>query len=224
MRMRKTTPALRYSRVGPWASLAALALMGMVALQARGEAKHPSWKEPVRATPVPDEKSPSQEAVRFINPARPGVGEFDAELIRRARGEWVIVSLAPSAATSEVAKLDPRATAPSESDERGVEASLRAYEQALEGRDLDQLARIWIMNPIEREELRRFFERAESVRVAIDPTQLVVNGNRAVLRFAQRFAASLRPGLGRSFRAFERALAARDAYGTWSLDQLSRPN
>ena len=220
VRIGKTRAALS-PRVGLRAPLAALALMGMLASQARAEARHPSQPDPEAS--ARGESSPVRERSRSAD-ASPGMGEFDAELIRRARGEWVIVSLAPSAPTGEVAMADPRAAAPSASDEQGVQASLRAYEQALEGRDLEQLARVWIMNPTEREELRRFFARAESVSVVTDPTHLVIQGNRAALRFAQRFAASLRPGLGRAFRSFERALAAHDAYATWSLDQLSHPN
>ncbi len=187
-----------------------LALLGM-ASQARGEARPPiELESPGRA--------------ESSAPARAGLGEFDAALIRRAHGEWVIVSLTPRAATGDESTSLDRSAPPTESDERGVHASLRAYEQALEGRDLDHLGRVWIMNPLEREELRRFFERADAVSVAIDFTDLFVDGDRAVLRFAQRFAASLRPDFGRAFRAFDRALAARDAYGTWSLDQVTRHN
>jgi ketosteroid isomerase-like protein len=110
--------------------------------------------------------------------------------------------------------------APSESDRRAVAATLEEYERALEGRDLDRLARIWIMNPAERGEFERFLEGRTAIRVTVEPLELSVDGDRAWVRFQQSIAAAIRPLLERGDLAFWRALAARDAYGGWSLDRL----
>ena len=151
--------------------------------------------------------------------------ELEAQLMRRAGGEWVIVSLGPRVPETPQTPLPPAAPAAdtprstaSVTDYIGVQATLREYERALEKRDAALLARVWIMNPSELAQFEWLFGESAAISVSIDDSDIEIDGDRASMRFAQTFVVSRRsPHFG---RRSSRSLVARDAAGSWELDTI----
>lgn len=143
---------------------------------------------------------------------------LEAELLRRMGGEWVIVSLTPLAPDPvPLSAEDPQTAA----DRSGVQAALHAYRSALESRDPLMLARVWIMNPAEQEQVQRLFAGSQSIRVTLEDPEVVVVSDRALARFQQRVVVSERPWWSLALRpASWRSLLARDETGTWALEDV----
>lgn len=143
----------------------------------------------------------------------------EAELVRRSGGEWVIVELHPQA-------IEPGSLKAAPAQRQGLphaalEETLQAYERAFERRDEAGLARVWLMNPSEREEVGRMFRSSDGISVAISDPVVEVAGDHAKLRFDQRFSLMRSPGISRAFGgAYRRALAASDSVGKWAIDSL----
>lgn len=143
--------------------------------------------------------------------------QMEAQLVRRDRGEWLIVRMTES--PQEAAPPVPsRGNGP---DEQELLATLAAYERALENRDEGALSQVWAMNPTERSAMERMFERGERISVRISDPAIAVSGDRASMAFQQRFAMAGGPGSSRIARLYWRALAASDSVGSWALDTLS---
>lgn len=149
---------------------------------------------------------------------------MEAELVRRASGEWVIVGLRSTAREPVPASTRPptlRGSAESE-----VLETLDRYEQALESGKPDRLAQVWVMNPSERAQIARLMEQSDGLTVSISDPSISVDGNQAQLAFDQSFEIARSPGLGgfaRVDRALRRALGARDSVGDWGLEEVSNP-
>jgi hypothetical protein len=152
------------------------------------------------------------------------LSELEADLVRRQGGEWVIVRLAPR---SEATAIAPPA-APSSgdplaelSDYVAVQSALAEYERAIEKRDAGRLAQVWMMNPTEQAQFQYLFDESRSISVFIEDSNINVSGDRASLRFAQRFVVSRRGDAPRRFkRRSHRSLFASDAPGSWDIDKV----
>lgn len=149
------------------------------------------------------------------------VSHIRADVVRRSGGEWVIVNLA-LASVGAAAVTAPSGTASRIEDQPGLQAMLREYGRAFEEQDAQRLAAVWLMNPLEREEIDRLFAEMTSVDVSVSRPALRLQGrDRGSLEFDQHFVVSGLPPAGYSVRtAFRRALAAHDDYGDWSVDKV----
>ncbi len=157
-----------------------------------------------------------------FEPSALSSARLQALLIRRGGGEWVIVSLTALAETAHPGLPVARSTASRsasgapEMEKPTIRAVLRDYERAIEGRDARRLAQVWIMNPFEREHMRRLFEESRVISVSVEETNLEIDGDRALLLFDQQLTASRQRRFARAFkRGFQRTLAARDRLGNW---------
>lgn len=180
--------------------------------------------EPAPAEPATSVASaPAEPAVGPLSWSDPGqrksVTRLRADLVQRAGGEWVIVSLAPDDGKSApLAGGRPATGAVAD----GLRAALKRYTVAFEERDADRLGQVWLMNPYERDVVDQLFAWTSMVAVSIDGLTMQVDGGRARMAFDQEFVMSSRPRVASlARRAFERALAASDAAGAWDLDSLT---
>jgi len=157
---------------------------------------------------------------------RATVSQLEAELVRRQGGEWVIVSLTPRSTLVEESPPaapasmggDPMASV---SDYVAVQSALAEYEHAIERRDSARLAQVWMMNPAEQAHFQYLFDESRSISVSIEDSNINLQGDRASLRFAQRFEVSRRGDAPRGFkRRSHRALFASDAAGSWDLESV----
>jgi hypothetical protein len=143
--------------------------------------------------------------------------QMEADLVRRERGEWVIVRMTESPEDAS----PPEPTTANGPREQELRATLEAYERALEERDGAALSQVWAMNPAERTTVERMFERGDRISVRISDAEIAVSGDRARIAFRQRFSLAGGPSSNRLARIYWRALAASDSVGSWALDSLS---
>lgn len=226
--MRSATPMVTLERCGATRSrkpgarslgAAASVLLGLV-LSLAGAPSQQAMAEAGVATPtwlgVPD------------GDAHTAVAELEARLVRRQGGEWVIVSLAPRGAGGPAELAPPASPAASDggavadlSDYVAVQSTLHEYERAIEKRDAARLSQVWMMNPAEQAHFQYLFDESRSISVSIEDSDIDLDGDRASMRFAQRFVVSRRGDAPRGFkRRSYRALFASDAAGSWDIDAV----
>ena len=133
-----------------------------------------------------------------------------AEMIQRQGGEWVIVNV-------DAKPLESRSTpqAQARTDPR-LQTILREYERAFDERDPQRLARVWVMNPVERSQVENLF-RSPQIDLTIVNATLTRGSGRAVLEFDQLLEVWRRPARSVD-HLFHRSMAASDGYGDWDLE------
>ena len=210
-----------YVKLRPWVQVGSC-LLGMCAVSCTSVS--PAGSGPVALAPEQQRVATPDLGTVLLGRRSSTVraARMEAELVRRASGEWVIVGMRSSPREAAGPSLRPPAV--SGSAEAELLDTLDRYEQALESGDADRVARVWVMNPSERAQITRLMEQGEGVSVSISDPFISVNGNHAQLAFDQSFQIARRPGLGgfgRMDRALRRALGARDSVGDWGLDEVS---
>jgi len=118
-----------------------------------------------------------------------------ASLVRRPGGEWMILSIEPrdTPAAGGGGSMSAAGFTPSDSSEserKAVLAVLQEYERAFEAHDLDQLQRVWVLNPLERRSLQDLFSEPASGHIRVRVTSLVASEDKATVDFEQSFESS----------------------------------
>jgi len=149
-------------------------------------------------------RDPDGEAVRteFLVDGRPVAAGESFDFAPEQAGTFVVAVRAvdASGARSELERRvevtaprapDPVPAPPRTVDpEQGALAALERYRTAYEARDLESLARVWIMNPKQREAMAQLFEHADAIDVAIERQGTAVSGEIVSIDFDQAVRAT----------------------------------
>jgi hypothetical protein len=92
----------------------------------------------------------------------------------------------PAPVVARTAPPEPPATAAPHRDPREAAlAALGEYKAAYESRNIDRLARVWIMNATQRARMKDTFENADSIDVRIEQRDVVVEEDSVTINFRQ---------------------------------------
>jgi serine/threonine-protein kinase len=92
----------------------------------------------------------------------------------------------PAPVVARTAAPEPPATAVPHRDPREAAlAALAEYKAAYESRNIDRLARVWIMNATQRARMKDTFENADSIDVRIEQRDVVVEEDSVTINFRQ---------------------------------------
>jgi serine/threonine protein kinase len=80
---------------------------------------------------------------------------------------------------------EPAKTVPHRDPREAALAALAEYKAAYESRNIDRLARVWIMNATQRARMKDTFENADSIDVRIEQRDVVVEEDSVTINFHQ---------------------------------------
>jgi hypothetical protein len=119
----------------------------------------------------------------------------------------------------------PPPSVPSESPralEEGVRELLRRYEQALEGRNIEVLKRLWPgLQGAQEEAIRREFMFARRIDVTIEGVDITVSSTTATARFIRRYQILTVDGQRPPTTTTRTTLSARRTGNDWLIDHMS---
>jgi serine/threonine-protein kinase len=172
----------------------------------RIEANHPDG-DPITTRFLLDGKPVAEGSLFTFRADKPGnfvltaratdpqgaVASVDRRIEVRAKAEPAPVPAPEPARTQTAAPALARATPPEESanaaphrDPREAAlAALAEYKAAYESRNIDRLARVWIMNATQRARMKDTFENADSIDVRIEQHEVVVEEDSVTINFRQ---------------------------------------
>jgi serine/threonine-protein kinase len=97
---------------------------------------------------------------------------------------------APAAVARAVPSEAPAKTAPHRDPREAALAALAEYKAAYESRNIDRLARVWIMNATQRARMKDTFENADSIDLRIEQRDVVVEEDSVTINFRQELSLS----------------------------------
>jgi serine/threonine-protein kinase len=169
------------------------------------------------ASPPPATQSPSPPPAA----GAPGANPPPAE--RAAPPPATVPSPAPVPPATRTTPPPP--SLPSESPralEEGVRELLRRYEQALEGRNIEVLKRLWPgLQGAQEEAIRREFMFARRIDVTIEGVDVTVSGTTATARFIRRYQILTVDGQRPPTTTTRTTLSARRTGNDWLIDHMS---
>lgn len=148
---------------------------------------------------------------------------LEADLVR-TRGGWQIeriVSRDNGDSLPAVASRGAPTSRDSLEAHSSALAALGEYQNAMTSCDLGALSRIWIMNRAERLNLEGFCRRFEGISVSVSGLGVEVDGDKGVVRFAQRVRYKRPGGQVQNAISSLRAALVRRSGGEWAIWSLS---
>ena len=133
---------------------------------------------------------------------------LEAELFQRGDGSWAISRITLAEDGALAADQKPLTDFPE------FAAVLKTYRRALLYGDFGRLSKVWVMNPVEREQMRDLLNGGRGIDVKIAQAKLAYAGGTPVLHFVQDVRA--RSKGGPASPAGRRKLSSNDEVGDWT--------
>jgi eukaryotic-like serine/threonine-protein kinase len=117
----------------------------------------------------------------------------------------------------------PPAPAPPAQDadpEKGALAALDRYQKAYEARDIDALARVWVMNPKQRQAMAQLFETADSIAVGISRRGVSVTPDMVSIDFDQKVEAKGSDMISQNNSTPMTATVIHTGGGNWKISSI----